>query len=90
MESNKLSATQVTKLLFESIVRFFRLPKKFVHDCHPMFTAYLWCELWHILGTKNSTFTIFYPQSDGQNKCLIACSNKSYMCTFIIKIRQHG
>ena len=68
MGEDKLSAAQVAKLLFENIVRFFGVPKKLVHDHDPRFTAHLWHELWHILGTKTSASTTFHPQSDGQSE----------------------
>ena len=43
MGEDKLLAAQVTKLLFENTIRFFRVPKKLVHDFNPRFTTYLWC-----------------------------------------------
>ena len=42
MGEGKLLAAQVTKLLFENIVRFFRMPKKLVYDRNPRFTAQFW------------------------------------------------
>ena len=51
MGVDKLSAAQVTKLLFENIVRFFGLPKELAHDSDPRLTAHLWRKLWHILST---------------------------------------
>ena len=51
MGEDKLSAVQVTKLLFENIVRFLGVLKELFHDCDLRFTAQFWRELWHILGT---------------------------------------
>ena len=65
---DKLSAAQVAKLLFENIVRFFRVPKDLVHDYNPRFTAYIWGELWCILGTTTSMSTAFHPQRNGQSE----------------------
>ena len=45
MGENKLSAAQVARLLFESNVRFFGVPKELVHNRDPRFTAHLWREL---------------------------------------------
>ena len=55
MEKNKLSAAQVTKLLFKKLVRFFKVPKELVYNRDPRFTALIWRKLQHILGTKTST-----------------------------------
>ena len=67
MGEDNLLAAQVAKLLFENIVRFFRVLKELVYD--PRFIALLWCELWCILGTKNNASTAFHPQSDGKSEC---------------------
>ena len=45
MKEDKLSATQVAKLLFESIHRFIGVLKEFIYDCDPRFTVQLWHEL---------------------------------------------
>lgn len=68
MGEDKLSAAKVARLLFENIVRFFGVPKEFVHDRDPRFTSTLWRELWKILGTKTSASTAFHPQTDGQSE----------------------
>ena len=45
MREDKLSAAQVTKLLFENIVSFIGVLKELVHDHDARFTAHLWREL---------------------------------------------
>ena len=82
MGEDKLSAAQVAKLLFKNTVRFFGVPKELVHDRDPRFTAYLWHELWHILSTKTSASTTFYPQSDGQNE-RTNCTFEQILCAHI-------
>ena len=42
MWKNKLSAAQITKLLFENNVRFLVVLKKLVHNRAPRFTAQFW------------------------------------------------
>ena len=69
MGEDKLLAAQVAKLLFDNNVRFFRVPKELVHDHEPRFTAHLWHELWHTIGTKTNASTAFHPQSDWKSEC---------------------
>ena len=68
MGEDKLSAAQVTKLLFENIARSLGVPKELLHDRDTRFTADLWRELQCILCTKTSASTAFNPQSDWQSE----------------------
>ena len=51
-----------------TLLGFLAVPKELVYDRDPRFTAHLWRELCHILGTKTSASTAFHPQSDGQSE----------------------
>ena len=89
MGEDKLLAAQVAKLLFERIVRFFRVPKKFVYDHDPRFTAHF-CELWYILGTKIMLPLHFTLRVMGKMSTPIAHSSKFYNFTFITNLYQHS
>ena len=60
-----LSATSVAKIFFDNVVRSFGAPGEVVSDRAPSFTAFLWYELWALLGTKLIMSSAYHPQTDG-------------------------
>ena len=48
----QLTVPEVAKLLFESWVRFFGIPKVVLHDHDSCFTAAFWKTLWSIMGMQ--------------------------------------
>ena len=90
MGADKPLAAQVTKILFENIVRFFGVPEELVCDSYPRFSAQLWRELWYILDTKPVPPLLFTHKVMVKVNAPIAHSKKSCICTFIKNYHQHA
>ena len=56
---NALSATEITQLFFDNVVRLYGVPRYVLHDRDPRFTAQFWRALWKIMGCK-TVFTSAY------------------------------
>jgi hypothetical protein len=61
-------ATLVTKVFFNTIVKFHSIPKSIVSDRDPVFTSKFWTELFRMSSTKLQLSSTFHPQMDGQSE----------------------
>ena len=68
------TASQVAKLLLDSVVKLHGIPKTMVSDRDRVFLSSVWQDLFTQLGTKLLHSTAYHPQTDGQtervNQCL--------------------
>jgi hypothetical protein len=60
-----VTATQVTWLYLQEVVRLHGVPASIVSDRDSKFTSVFWRELQRLLGTKLLISTAFHPQTDG-------------------------
>jgi hypothetical protein len=58
-------ATLVTKVFFNTIVKFHSIPESIVSDRDPVFTSKFWTELFRMSSTKLQLSSTFHPQMDG-------------------------
>jgi hypothetical protein len=61
-------ATLVTKVFFNTIVKFHSIPESIVSDRDPVFTSKFWTELFRMSSTKLQLSSTFHPQMDGQSE----------------------
>jgi hypothetical protein len=62
------TATSVTRLFFDNIVKLHGTPSSIVSDRDPAFTSRFWRELFDMAGFKLQFSSAFHPQSDGQSE----------------------
>ena len=62
------TASQVAKLLLDSVVKLHGVPKTMVSDRDRVFLSNVWQELFTHLGTKLLHSTAYHPQTDGQTE----------------------
>ena len=63
-----VSAPELAKIFFDTVVRLHGLPDDVVSDRDPKFTGHFWRALFKHVGVKLSTSTAYHPQSDGQTE----------------------
>ena len=68
--SKTSTASNIAKLYFDEIVKFYGLPKTIVSDRDVRFMSYFWKTLWHLVGTKLKFSMAFYPQTEVVNHSL--------------------
>ena len=66
--AGELSAANVARLFFDSVVRLFGIPDTVLHDRDPRFTADFWRCLWDLMGSKAVFSSAYHPQTDGQTE----------------------
>ena len=63
-----ISVEDTTKLLFEHVWLYLRLPKSIISDRDSRFLGNFWSSLWARMDTKLTKSTTFHPQTDGQTE----------------------
>lgn len=62
------TSEDLAEVLYDTLVRYFTIPKHIVSDRAKIFTSAFWKTFcWHI-GTKRKLSTAFHPRSDGQTE----------------------
>ena len=62
------TATSVTRVFFNGIVRLHGLLTSIISDRDPVFTGHVWRDLFKMVGIKLRMSTAFHPQTDGQSE----------------------
>jgi len=62
------TASSVAKAFFSEIVRLHGFPASIVSDRDPVFTGYIWGDIFKLAGVKLRMSTAFHPQTDGQSE----------------------
>jgi hypothetical protein len=55
------TALEISKRLFEYVIKYHGVPRSIVSDRDPRFTSKLWSELMTALGTQLNISTAFHP-----------------------------
>lgn len=63
-----ITAPQLAKVFFDTVVCLFGIPKKIISDRGSKFTGHFWKELFKCCGTKLAMSTAYHPQTDGQTE----------------------
>ena len=66
--SNKFTAKDLTKLLYDRIYPLHGLPLQIISDRGTQFAAEIFQEWCKLLGIESSMSTAFHPQTDGQTE----------------------
>jgi hypothetical protein len=64
----KISAPELARVFFDTVVRLHGVPKRIISDRDPRFTSDFWRSLWSLLGTTLAMSTAYHPQTDGQTE----------------------
>lgn len=64
--SNDYKAPQVVEIFCKKVLRLHGLLKNIISDRDSHFLNTFWKELFHLIGTKITHRTSYYPQSDGK------------------------
>jgi hypothetical protein len=64
------TATTVTHVFFDNIVKLHGVPSSIVNDCDPAFTCRFWQELFKLADVNLQFSSAFDPYSDGQSEVM--------------------
>jgi hypothetical protein len=74
------TATLVTQVFLDQILKLDGMPTSIVSDCDPTFTSTFWQELFKLQGTQLNMSTTYHPQSNGQTKLVKKCLETYLWC----------
>ena len=63
--SKGINATDTTRLLWNTVVKFHGVPRVIYSDRGSQFTAERWTELWRLIRTKLAYSIAYHPQTQG-------------------------
>ena len=63
--SRTINATDTGKLLWNTVVKLYGIPKVIYSDRGSQFIASSWRELWQLTGTRLAFSTAYHPQIQG-------------------------
>lgn len=68
------TATQVVKLVLQTVVKLYGPPVVMIRDLDKIFISNFWTALFKALGTEHKLSTSYHPQNDVQSERLISAS----------------
>jgi hypothetical protein len=66
--TQKVTASEVSQLVYDNVVRLHGFPEVIVSDRDSRFTSNFWKALWKLSGTQLAMSTSYHPQTDGQTE----------------------
>jgi hypothetical protein len=66
--SQKVTASEVSQLVYDNVVRLHGFPETIVSDRDTRFTSNFWKALWKLSGTQLAMSSSYHPQTDGQTE----------------------
>jgi hypothetical protein len=74
------TATSVSKLFVDQIVRLHGVPLTITSDRDKIFTSHFWKDLFKAMGTVLQYSTAYHPQTDGQSERVNQCLEQYLRC----------
>lgn len=74
------TATSVSKLFVDQIVRLHGVPLTIISDRDKIFTSHFWKELFKAMGTELHYSTAYHPQTNGQSERVNQCLEQYLRC----------
>ena len=74
------TATTVSKLFVDQIVRLHGVPLSIISDRDKIFTSHIWKDMFKAVGTKLHYSTAHHPQTDGQSERVNQCVEQYLRC----------
>ena len=62
-------AVDMAELIFNSVFKLHRLPKRIISDCDSLFTSHFWKKLNSLLNIELRLSSAFHPQTDSTTEC---------------------
>jgi hypothetical protein len=66
--TQKVTASEVSQLVYDNVVRLHGFPETIVSDRDTRFTSNFWKALWKLSGTQLAMSSSYHPQTDGQTE----------------------
>ena len=63
-------AVDMAELIFDSMFKLHRLPKRIISDHDSLFMSHFWKKLNSLLNIELCLLSVFYPQTDNATECV--------------------